>query len=127
MDDAFPAAVEAALTQLAEPRVACVALEQCSCPMHAARDATEEDDRFALSPLSGGGASALAPLLLLSSSEDYEDWWHQLWTSTTSSEAFAAFSEIFWSDSSTFSEDGEAAGVRFESVAFLHPRAHGPM
>ena len=71
-------------------------------------------------------AAGGAAQLLLSSSDDYSDWWHQLWTSTTSSEAFAAFSEIFWSDSSSFSsEDGE--GVRFESVAFVHPRAFGPL
>ena len=130
VDGAFPAALEAALAHLAEPRAACVALEQCACPMHAALDAEERPFGREGSPFAAGGASVLAPLLLLSSSDDYEDWWHQLWTSTTSSEAFAAFSEIFWSDSSTFvttSEDGEAAGVRFESVAFLHPRAHGPM
>ena len=85
--------------------------------------------KLALVDLAGSERAALAggAALLLSSSDDYEDWWHQLWTSTTSSEAFAAFSEIFWSDSSSFSsEDGEG-GVRFESVAFVHPRAFGPL
>ena len=118
MDAHFATAVEAALTHLAEPRRACVALQQCACPMHAALEARAG---------AGSSAGSVAAALLLSSSDDYEDWWHQLWTSTTSSEAFAAFSEIFWSDSSSFtSEDGDGA-MRFESVAFLHPRAFGPL
>lgn len=118
VDAHFEAGVAAALTHLSDARRACVALQQCSCPMHAALPAALEAQALA-----AGGAAQL----LLSSSDDYEDWWHQLWTSTTSSEAFAAFSEIFWSDSSSFSsEDGEG-GVRFESVAFVHPRAFGPL
>ena len=120
MDGHFDDVVAAALAHLAEPRRACVALQQCSCPMHTSLPAAEA--RAAERAALAGGAA-----LLLSSSDDYEDWWHQLWTSTTSSEAFAAFSEIFWSDSSSFSsEDGEG-GVRFESVAFVHPRAFGPL
>jgi len=117
----FDAGVAAALAHLADSRRACVALQQCPCPMHAALEAqARQAERAAL-------LSASAAQLLLSSSDDYEDWWHQLWTSTTSSEAFAAFSEIFWSDSSSFSsEDGEG-GLRFESVAFVHPRAFGPL
>jgi len=120
VDGHFDDVVQAALAHLAEPRRTCVALQQCACPMHAALPAAERAaaERAAMT----AGAA-----LLLSSSDDYEDWWHQLWTSTTSSEAFAAFSEIFWSDSSSFtSEDGDGA-VRFESVAFVHPRAFGPL